>query len=95
MARMFINGKWQDGESGETTNVQNPATGELVDRVPKGSEVDAGKAVDAAAAAFPVWSQTPPHQREKILRQGAGIIDAKKNRIVEILTKEQGKPVGT
>lgn len=93
MAQMFINGKWQDAESGETAAVKNPATGELVDRVPKGSEVDARKAVDAAAAAFPLWSQTPPHQREKILRKGAEIVDAKKDRIVETLTKEQGKPL--
>ena len=45
-----------DAEGGRTTEIRNPATGEVVDTVPRCSAKDTQKAIDAAAAAFPAWS---------------------------------------
>jgi len=51
MAKMLIAGEAVDSESRETTQVRNPATGELVDAVPKGTVSDIRRAIDAAVAA--------------------------------------------
>ena len=48
MAKMLIAGEPADSESGQTTEVRNPATGEVVDNVPKGTITDIRRAIDAA-----------------------------------------------
>ena len=48
MAKMFIAGESFDSITGETYEVRNPATGEVVDTAPKGNAEDAQKAIDAA-----------------------------------------------
>ena len=49
--QMFIAGEYTDTASGETTSIYNPATGELVDTVPKGTAEDVQRAVAAAEEA--------------------------------------------
>ncbi len=51
MARLFIASEYLDSESKETTPVKNPATGEIVDTVPKGTVSDIRRAIDVAARA--------------------------------------------
>ncbi|MFL6559256.1 MAG: aldehyde dehydrogenase family protein, partial [Bacillus sp. (in: firmicutes)] len=48
----FINGKWEQAASQESFDVFNPATGELVAKVAKGTTADVDRAVNAARAAF-------------------------------------------
>src|SRR2546429_8942723 len=94
MAKMFIAGESTGSSSGQTYNVINPATGELVDSAPKGTESDVRAAVDAAHAAFPAWAETAAEARAQLIIKG---IDAVKKELQElsiVLTKEQGKPVG-
>ncbi|MCH7760965.1 aldehyde dehydrogenase [candidate division TA06 bacterium] len=93
MAKMFIAGEWMESESGQVTEIRNPATGELVDTVPKGTEKDAQKAIDAAAEAYPKWSETSPEERAKVLDKAVDLINEKKQDLAVLLTKEQGKPV--
>ena len=52
MAKMFIGGESVDAASGDTYDVINPATGEVVDSVAKGNEEDARRAIDSATEAF-------------------------------------------
>jgi succinate-semialdehyde dehydrogenase / glutarate-semialdehyde dehydrogenase len=56
MAKMFINGEHVDAASGATMEVRNPATGELVDSVPRADADDTHRAIEAASLAFPGWS---------------------------------------
>jgi succinate-semialdehyde dehydrogenase/glutarate-semialdehyde dehydrogenase len=93
MMKMYINGEWMESESGQETEIKNPATGEVVDTVPKGTDQDAEKAIDAAVDAFPKWSETSPEERAKILYKAVELIDEKKQDLSELLTKEQGKPI--
>ena len=93
MAKMFIAGEWVNSENGQTTEVRNPATGELVDMVSKGTVEDAEKAIDAAEEAFPKWTETSPEERAKILFKAIGLIHERKQDLAILLTKEQGKPV--
>ena len=56
----FIGGKVVPGESGRKQAVFNPATGEQIGEVMLASKAEVDKAVDAAQAALPGWSATPP-----------------------------------
>src|SRR4051812_36168778 len=66
---LFINGTWEPASKGETFDVLNPATGELVARVAKGTEEDVNKAVEAARNAFDNtdWKNMKPKDRSKVL----------------------------
>lgn len=66
---LFINGKWEQASSQETFDVFNPANGELVARVAKGTAADVERAVQAARDAFDQgdWKNMNPKDRSKVL----------------------------
>ncbi len=93
MVQMFIDGESVGSLSGEVTEIHNPASGEVVDSVPQGTAEDARRAIDAAAAAFPEWSQTPFAQRGEVLYAGTAAVRAREKELATLLTREQGKPL--
>jgi acyl-CoA reductase-like NAD-dependent aldehyde dehydrogenase len=93
MAKMFIAGESVDSLTGQTTEVRNPANGEVVDTVPKGNAEDARRAIDAAAAAFDAWSHTSAEERANMLFKSAELVEAERKPLSELLTREQGKPL--
>src|SRR5215831_8000348 len=93
MAKMFIAGELVDSVTGQTTEVRNPANGEVVDTVPKGNAQDAQRAIDAAAAAFDQWSHTSAEERANMLFKSAELVEAERKPLSELLTREQGKPL--
>jgi acyl-CoA reductase-like NAD-dependent aldehyde dehydrogenase len=92
MAKMFIAGESIDSITGETYEVRNPATGEVVDTAPKGDATDAKNAIDAAEAAFAEWSHTSAEERAKLLLKAIELVEADRKALSELLTREQGKP---
>ncbi len=90
---MQIGGKAVEACSHEFSDIINPATGELIDRVPRGTEEDAEMAVEAAWSAFSDWASTSPQQRAGILYRAAGIVRERKDELAVLLTREQGKPL--
>jgi succinate-semialdehyde dehydrogenase/glutarate-semialdehyde dehydrogenase len=91
MAKMLIGGEAVDSISGDSYEVRNPATGEVVDRVPKGNERDVVAAIDAAEAAFGEWAAVTPEDRGKVLESACQLIQEKRGEIAQLLTQEQGK----
>jgi succinate-semialdehyde dehydrogenase/glutarate-semialdehyde dehydrogenase len=91
--KMQINGKAVESYSDEFFNIINPATGELIDQVPKGTEDDVGIAVEAASSAFNGWASASPQQRARIFYIAAGIARQRKDELAVLLTREQGKPL--
>jgi succinate-semialdehyde dehydrogenase / glutarate-semialdehyde dehydrogenase len=91
MAKMLIGGELVDSASGEAYDVKNPATGELVDKVPKGTVKDVEQAIGAAENAFKEWSDTTAEDRGKMLTNACELIKQKRGEIAQLLTKEQGK----
>ncbi|MGB9941156.1 aldehyde dehydrogenase family protein [Methanosarcina sp.] len=91
--KMQIGGKSVEACGGEYLDIINPATGELIDRVPRGTEDDAAIAVEAASSAFSGWASTSPQQRAGILYRAAGIVRQRKDELAVLLTREQGKPL--
>jgi len=92
--KMFIQGQSVDAEGAATFNVANPATGEVVDSVPKGGREDAKRAIDAASDAFTVWSEKPLIERSRVLLKIAELVRTSVEDLATTLTLEQGKPLG-
>ena len=90
---MQIGGKAVEACGCEFSDIINPATGEFIDRVPRGTEEDAAMAVEAAWSAFSDWASTSPQQRAGILYRAAGILRERKDELAVLLTREQGKPL--
>ena len=74
MAKLIIAGEQRDASDGGTTEIRNPATGEIVDRVAAGTQRDVDNAIDAAETAFKKWSAVPPPQRAEILYKAAHLL---------------------
>jgi succinate-semialdehyde dehydrogenase/glutarate-semialdehyde dehydrogenase len=94
MAKMFIAGESTGSGSGQTYDVINPATGEVVDSAPKGSEVDARAAIDAAYTSFQPWAETAAETRAQLILKGIEAVKKEIPDLSTLLTREQGKPVG-
>jgi acyl-CoA reductase-like NAD-dependent aldehyde dehydrogenase len=92
--QMYINGQWLDAIDGETFDDYNPYKGEVYARIPSGKRGDARKACDAAAAAFPDWSHTPPAERQRYFLRAADILEKRQQEIVKIVTQETGGTSG-
>jgi acyl-CoA reductase-like NAD-dependent aldehyde dehydrogenase len=92
--RQFIGGEWVDAADGRTFESLDPFTGEVVAGVAAGGREDAARAVDAAQAAFPDWSQTPPAVRQGIFLKAADILEARQDEIVSLLARETGSTFG-
>ena len=87
----WINGKPFAATSGRTSDVFNPAIGAVSARVNLGSAADVDAAVDAAKAAFPEWSETPPLRRARILFKFKELLDRNHDKLAELITREHGK----
>ncbi|WP_405140566.1 aldehyde dehydrogenase family protein [Sphaerisporangium sp. NBC_01403] len=92
MRQLYVQGAWVPSSSGEGIDVVNPATEEVVDRVPAGSAEDVGRAVSAARDAFHEWSVTAPAERGKILRAAADLLKARAEEIARIIAVDMGAP---
>ncbi|MGZ4385989.1 MAG: aldehyde dehydrogenase family protein [Gaiellaceae bacterium] len=92
--RQYIGGEWVQAASGKSFEDLDPYNGEVVARVPAGGREDARKAVEAAAAAFPAWSQTPPGERQRIFLRAADVLESRLEEVVELLARETGASFG-
>ena len=71
----YIGGELKSPRSGNSLDNFDPSTGQVYSQIPDSDESDVQDAVDAAAAAFPKWSQTPPEQRFDILMRLVTLIE--------------------
>jgi 1-pyrroline dehydrogenase len=91
----FVNGKWVDAVEGGTMEVLNPATGETIAEVPRGTQADVDRAVEAAKAALPEWLETTPGERAEALLKLAAAIDDNAEELAELESLNVGKPLGS
>jgi acyl-CoA reductase-like NAD-dependent aldehyde dehydrogenase len=90
----FIGGEWVGASDGRTYEDLDPFTGDTVAHVAAGSRADARSAIDAAAAAFPAWSQTPAAERQRIFLKAADLLEARRDDVVGWLARETGCSFG-
>ena len=91
--KIFINGVWEDAESGQVLTVTDPSTGEAIGTVPQAGAAETRRAIDAAANAFTSFSQLTAYARSKMLSNLASAILDNRAALAELLTREQGKPL--
>jgi len=89
--KMLIDGTWVDASDGKVLEVRNPATGELMDTVPAATDADAARAVAAAVRARPLIAAMPAHKRARLLHRVADRMQADRDKLVNLLTRENGK----
>jgi malonate-semialdehyde dehydrogenase (acetylating) / methylmalonate-semialdehyde dehydrogenase len=88
---IFVNGEWQELRSVETSPVHNPSIGEVIALTPMCTAEHVNDVVQAAAAAFPAWWETPPAERARVLFRFKMLIDENFEDVVRCNTREHGK----
>jgi malonate-semialdehyde dehydrogenase (acetylating)/methylmalonate-semialdehyde dehydrogenase len=89
--KLLINGEFVESASSEWRDIVNPATQEVLARVPFATRAEVDAAVGAAQAAFAQWKSTPIGTRARIMLTYQALIREHMPRIAKILTAEQGK----
>jgi succinate-semialdehyde dehydrogenase/glutarate-semialdehyde dehydrogenase len=89
----YINGVWLKADSGETFEVINPASGELIAEVASCGAVETRRAIEAAYHAQKKWRLKTAKERSNLLRAWFNLIMANQKDLAIILTAEQGKPL--
>jgi len=89
----YADGQWTAGASAGSFEVTDPASGATVAFVASLDAAQTGRAIDAAARAFPAWKALLPQARSKILRNWFDLIVAAKEDLALLMTLEQGKPL--
>ena len=89
----FINGKWQHSSGGETYDVINPATEEIIGKASKANKNDIIACLKSAEQGFKIWKNTSPWERSKIIRNISDLIRKKNDVLSKWLTLEVGKPL--
>lgn len=87
----FIGGKWVDAKTDTYEDVYNPATGEVIARVPISSKEDVEDAVRAAAEAFQTWKDVPVPKRARMLFKFHQLLVDHWDELAESITIENGK----
>ena len=87
----YVNGARVAGTGERFGDVFDPATGEVAARVPLASAAETARVIDAAAAAFPAWRDTPPLRRAAILFRFKELLDRHTDEIAQLIAAEHGK----
>lgn len=92
MKQQYINGEWLNAVNGNTWDLMNPATEEIICKMPYGNDQDFQLAMEAAVPAFKEWKKTTPYFRGDILKKTADYIRANAKKFAEETILETGKP---
>ena len=89
----FIDGKWEKSSSGETYDVINPATEEVIGKASKANSKDIQRALNSAEKGLALWKNTSPWERARVIRKISELIRKKVDVLSKWLTLEVGKPL--
>ncbi|XP_059664777.1 succinate-semialdehyde dehydrogenase, mitochondrial [Cornus florida] len=89
----LVGGKWTDAYDGKTIKVCNPATGEVITKVPCMGGRETNDAIASAYDAFSSWSKRTAAERSKCLRKWYDLMIAHRDELGQLITLEQGKPL--
>lgn len=91
VVKNYINGEWCDSSATSYLDVVNPATAELLAKVPLGTSAEVNQAVEAAAVAFVSWRRTPATERVQYLFKLKVLLDENFEDLARTITQECGK----
>lgn len=87
----FLDNKFTPSSAQTWIDLHDPATNNLVTRVPQSTDAELTAAVDSAAAAFPAWKATSIMSRQQIMFKYVSLIRSNWDRLAASITLEQGK----
>jgi len=87
----YVNGQWVDSKSTEILDVVNPATTEVIGRVPLSTPDEVRTAIQAAKDAFPEWRETPPVNRARYMFRLRDLMEDQFEELSKIIVVEEGK----
>jgi betaine-aldehyde dehydrogenase/aminobutyraldehyde dehydrogenase len=88
----LVGGRWVDAIDGETMDVLNPSTGEVIAQVPQCSEADVERVVDAARKAWDEWRDKTPKDRMELLLKLADVMEEHADELWQLESANVGKP---
>jgi succinate-semialdehyde dehydrogenase/glutarate-semialdehyde dehydrogenase len=88
---LYIAGEWRPSRSGDTFEVHDPADAGVLASVADATPEDTAAAMDAAYAALPEWSATPPRKRSEILRRAFEAMHERADDLALLMVRENGK----
>lgn len=91
--KLYINGKYIEPKSGKWIEVENPATGEILGRVPKATSDEINEAVEAAYEAFKTYSKTSLEERISYIEKFKTWMIDHQDEIMETIKLELGVPI--
>ncbi|HSC23189.1 MAG TPA: aldehyde dehydrogenase family protein [Casimicrobiaceae bacterium] len=89
----YYGGAWHAPGSGAMIDVENPATGESLGKVPNGDAADVDRAVAAAVDAFPAWRDTPAQARARCIRDAARVLREHRDELAWLDALDTGNPL--
>lgn len=90
--QIFINGEFVTPHGTERFDLYNPATAQITGQVRLADQQDAERAIAAAKAAFPAWSQTSKQERIAALKRMHAAVAARHDELLEAVIEEYGAP---
>ncbi|NDI35446.1 CoA-acylating methylmalonate-semialdehyde dehydrogenase [Chengkuizengella sediminis] len=91
LLKNYINGQWVISDTNEHLEVENPATGRVIAKVPISTKEDVNKAVQAANKAFLTWKDTPVPKRARILFKYHHLLTENHEKLAKLIVQENGK----
>ncbi|BBP68736.1 methylmalonate-semialdehyde dehydrogenase (acylating) [Pseudomonas sp. Seg1] len=91
--KLLINGEWVESQTTEWHDIVNPATQQVLAKVPFATAAEVDAAVSAAQHAFQTWKLTPIGARMRIMLKLQALIREHSKRIAVVLSAEQGKTI--
>ena len=91
--KCFVNGLWADSQNGNKIEVNNPATMEIIGKVPNFTRDETKSVINRADKAFKSWKNTTAKERSIILKKWSDLIIDNVDDLAKIMTIEQGKPL--
>lgn len=89
--KLFIDGKFVESQATEWIDLHNPATNEVVTRVPKSTQSEMCAAVESSKKAYASWKETSVLRRQQVMLRLQQIIRANMGELAKNITTEQGK----
>lgn len=92
-SQAYINGVWSDADTGETFDVLNPATQDVITTCPHMGADETRRAIEAAEVAQVSWKAVPAKEKAKLLRRWYELVMENQEDLARLITMEMGKPL--
>lgn len=91
--KLFIDGKFLDSKTNKWIELTNPATNEVIGRVPETTQDELNTALEAAKNAYKSWSQSTIMTRQQLMFKFARLLRENQSKLAAKITEEQGKTI--